>query len=67
MTPSECTLFKCSEACVCVRACVCEQDSSVFLEDEDACSVCSEDPESGTQPAVRSVAWEDEEDEQEEE
>ncbi|XP_058609059.1 U3 small nucleolar RNA-associated protein 18 homolog isoform X2 [Onychostoma macrolepis] len=44
-------------------------DSSVFLEDEDACSVCSENSgsESGTQPAGRSAAWEDEEDEQEEE
>ncbi|XP_016326130.1 U3 small nucleolar RNA-associated protein 18 homolog isoform X3 [Sinocyclocheilus anshuiensis] len=39
-------------------------DSSVFLEEDDAGSVCSEDQ---TQPAVRSAAWEDEDDEQEEE
>lgn len=41
----------------------------MFLEDEEAGSVCSEDSgsESRTQPAAKSAAWEDEEDEQEEE
>ncbi len=40
----------------------------MFLEDEGG-SVCSEDSgsERQTQPAARSAAWEDEEDEQEEE
>ncbi|XP_043090038.1 U3 small nucleolar RNA-associated protein 18 homolog isoform X2 [Puntigrus tetrazona] len=44
-------------------------DSSVFLEDEDVLSVCSEDSgsERGTQPGVRSAVWEDEDDEREEE
>ncbi|KAI2644517.1 hypothetical protein H4Q32_031077 [Labeo rohita] len=45
-----------------------EQDSSVLLEDDDDGSVCSEDGDSESRrPAVRSAAWEDEDDELDEE